>query len=144
VAVGTVLDGSGNMSEISRQSRSAMGSVLVVDDDDDVREGLCDLLISEGYSVKSACDGAEALVRLEQGPADLVLLDLRMPGMDGYEFLRQRESSGVLKSIPVMVVSASTDDKKFEFEGVSTLRKPVRSGTLLHAIHEVLVSRWTH
>lgn len=144
MAAGTVLDVNRNMSEISRQSDSVLGSVLVVDDDKDVREGLCDLLVSEGYAVKSACDGAEAIARLEQGSADIVLLDLRMPGMDGHEFLRQREASGHLRAIPVVVVSASTEDQEFAFDGVSMLRKPVRNGALLDTIHEVLRKRWVH
>lgn len=108
--------------------------MLVVDDDADVRDGLCEFLAGEGYAVKSASDGAEAIHQLRRSSSDIVLLDLRMPGMDGYEFLRRREVERDLRSIPVVVVSASTDDHKIVFAGVSMLRKPVEVQTLLDLI----------
>jgi len=67
--------------------------ILVVDDDDDLREVLTTALAREGHCVDGACDGAEALALLERQPYDLVLSDLRMPGTDGpslYETLRTR------------------------------------------------------
>jgi len=67
--------------------------ILVVDDDDDLREVLTTALARERHCVDGACDGAEALALLERQPYDLVLSDLRMPGTDGpslYETLRTR------------------------------------------------------
>ena len=67
--------------------------ILVVDDDDDLREVLTTALAREGHCVDGACDGSEALTLLERQPYDLVLSDLRMPGTDGpslYEILRTR------------------------------------------------------
>lgn len=71
----------------------ALRRILVVDDDDDLREVLTTALAREGHCVDGACDGTEALALLEQQPYDLVLSDLRMPGTDGpslYEILRTR------------------------------------------------------
>ena len=61
--------------------------VLVVDDDDALRESLELVLAEEGYDVAGARDGAEALARIEAEPIDIVLCDVRMPGMDGMELL---------------------------------------------------------
>lgn len=134
VGCGTDLDAPLNMSVTVRQSGSTLGRVLVVDDDPDVRDGLCEFLVSEGYAVKSAADGAEAIHQLKRGRSDIVLLDLRMPGMDGYEFLRRREVERELRAIPVVVVSASTDEQQIVFPGVSMLRKPVEVQALLDLI----------
>ena len=71
----------------------ALRRILVVDDDDDLREVLTTALAREGHCVDGACDGTEALALLERQPYDLVLSDLRMPGTDGpslYEMLRTR------------------------------------------------------
>ena len=74
-------------------AESSVRRILVVDDDDDLREVLTTALAREGHCVDGACDGSEALALLEQQPYDLVLSDLRMPGTDGpslYEMLRTR------------------------------------------------------
>jgi CheY-like chemotaxis protein len=63
--------------------------ILVVDDDDALRESLELVLAAEGYEVVGARDGASALAALEAAPVDVVLCDLRMPGMDGLELLPQ-------------------------------------------------------
>ena len=71
----------------------AVRRILVVDDDDALREVLTVALTRDGHTVDGACDGTEALVLLEQQPYDLVLSDLRMPRTDGpslYETLRTR------------------------------------------------------
>jgi CheY-like chemotaxis protein len=64
-------------------------SLLVVDDSDDTRETVCALLQQLGVEVSLARDGREALEAIAKGDPDLVLCDLHMPGMDGYEFIRE-------------------------------------------------------
>ncbi len=83
------------------------GRVLVVDDDLEVRESLADLLRSKGYTVSIAGDGAEALERLRAEGADVVLLDLIMPGVDGWTFLNVKQSDPAVAHIPVIVASAA-------------------------------------
>ena len=82
-------------------------TILVVEDDDDVRESLVDVLRETGRSVVEANDGLQALERLEQLPRPcLILLDLMMPRMDGHEFIsRLRERHGP-HEFPVLVISA--------------------------------------
>jgi hypothetical protein len=75
------------MVEELRGQRST-GRVLVVDDDPDILDALSEILEVEGYEVQRARNGREALERLEQMLPDVVLLDLMMPVMDGWEFAR--------------------------------------------------------
>src|SRR5262249_25964298 len=111
---------------------SEVRRVLVVDDDPAAREALALALTREGWVVGAAAEGQEARDRLGQGAAPaLVLLDLVMPRMDGWEFLRQREKDPALKAIPVVVVSAASAQGREAAVGVAAhLRKPVEPDQL--------------
>ncbi|MFT5443435.1 MAG: two-component system response regulator AtoC [Myxococcota bacterium] len=78
--------------------------ILVVDDDDALRESLELILAAEGYAVTTACDGESALERAEEVPVDVVLCDVRMPGLDGFELLPQIARK--LPGIPIVMMSA--------------------------------------
>ena len=83
-------------------------SVLIVDDDVDIREILADMLAETGFEVTTACNGLEAIAairRMEVKPG-VILLDLMMPVMDGYGFLRQRHLDPDLASIPIAIFTA--------------------------------------
>jgi CheY-like chemotaxis protein len=81
--------------------------ILVVDDDPDIRDTLELALSLEGFEVRCAADGIEALDSLARGPApQLILLDLRMPRMNGLEFLAVAKNDGRLAAIPVVVLTA--------------------------------------
>jgi phosphoserine phosphatase RsbU/P len=82
------------------------GSILVVDDDPANRDLLERRLHREGYTVTSAENGLQALKLLRSGSFDLVLLDLIMPGLDGYQVLGKLKADPVLKHIPVVMISA--------------------------------------
>ena len=87
--------------------------VLIVDDDEALRESLELVLVSEGYQVATAPCGASALERLEEQPVDVVLCDLRMPGIDGFELIPQilRQAP----NIPIVLMSAyGTEDLALE------------------------------
>ena len=84
-----------------------LGRILVVDDEAPVREVLAEYFTTEGYTVESAGSGLEALTLVRGGRADLVLLDVRMPGLDGVQVLRQiRELND---NVPVIMVTANED-----------------------------------
>lgn len=83
-------------------------AILIVDDDDDIRELLAEYFEEEGYRVTTARDGLDALTQLRAGgaPPRLILLDLMMPGMNGFQFLAEFRGDPTLPRIPVVVVSA--------------------------------------
>lgn len=79
--------------------------ILVIDDEITIRT-LLDKFLSNLYEVNALNNGQEALTWLQGGNMpDLMIVDLEMPGMDGYEFLKQVKSSGFFRSIPVMMLS---------------------------------------
>ena len=80
--------------------------VLVVDDDADIRDSIVEALISRGYRAWSAAEGAAALAVMREAIPRLVLLDLMMPGFDGWRVLYEMERDPALRAIPVCVVSA--------------------------------------
>ncbi|GJE09145.1 MHYT domain-containing protein [Methylobacterium longum] len=90
---------------LDRVGRGA-GDILVVDDDADMRARLRSVLERNGWSVREAGDGAEALERMAEDRPRLVLLDLTMPVMDGFTFLREMRGRPGCEEIPVVVLSA--------------------------------------
>jgi CheY-like chemotaxis protein len=88
-----------------------MARVLVVDDDPDHCEVVSKLLQKAGYGTATASNGWEALIALDNGKFDLVLLDLMMPGMDGATFLNILRHDQRRKDLPVLVVSALHPDQ---------------------------------
>ena len=102
--------------------------ILLVDDDDDVREMLELTLASHGWVVELAGDGAAALAALERGRPCLVILDLVMPVMNGWDVLAQMKARG-LGDIPVCVITALGGPAPAE--AVASLCKPFETGELL-------------
>ncbi len=84
--------------------------VLVVDDESDIRLAVAEILSGEGYQVVDACDGAEGLAKAKAYHPGLVLLDLMMPGMDGWAFRRAQKHDPEVSRIPVVVLSAMGPD----------------------------------
>src|SRR4051794_21842526 len=94
------------------------GTVLVVDDDPEALELLVTVLEREGYQVQPADTGRLALVSFAANPPDLVLLDLRMPAMDGFEVCRKLKANESSRRIPVIFVSGSGNRAEWA-EGLS-------------------------
>lgn len=83
--------------------------VLIVDDETSLREFLAITLSREGFEVETAASGEEALKRLAEGPVDLALVDLMMPGMDGLETLRRLKETNETISVVIMTAFATTE-----------------------------------
>jgi diguanylate cyclase (GGDEF)-like protein len=83
-----------------------MSRILIVDDEPAIVELLEEHLQSEGYETEHAFSGVEALVRLEKSAPDLVILDLMLPGMDGYEVCRLMQADARLNHVPVIMLTA--------------------------------------
>jgi two-component system response regulator MprA len=109
-------------------SEQVKKSVLVADDNVDLLEAMADALEMDGYSVLRAHNGREALELAADDSVCLILLDLSMPVMDGWEFLEQRKRIPRLAAIPVIVLSAYAWPKPSDAEGV--LQKPVTLDTI--------------
>jgi CheY-like chemotaxis protein len=109
-------------------------TILVVDDDYDVRHGIAEILEDEGYLPAMAANGAEALQMLRLGLRPrLILLDLMMPVMDGETFCRTWRTDADLQAIPVVIISAdaAAKEKSHNCGATALLRKPVQLKTLL-------------
>jgi CheY-like chemotaxis protein len=121
------------------------GAILIVDDDNDVRSALSEMLEEEGFSVEGAHNGREALARLRGGtvhPA-VILLDLMMPGMDGWDFRSEQMRDPKLAAVPVVIVSASgfsVESIRMQFKPAAYVEKPIERTALLDAIREVVRS----
>jgi len=111
-----------------------MVRVLVVEDEPDIRNVLADALGDEGYQVDCAADGASALALIRTGPADLAVVDLMMPGLDGYAFVRACRASPLHARMPVVIVTAArkVDDPSLDVSAV--IHKPFDLNDLLDTI----------
>jgi two-component system sensor histidine kinase/response regulator len=114
---------------------SAIGTVLVVEDTFETRKLLTDILTGEGYEVRPADSGELALASAAANPPDLILLDIRMPGLDGFEVLRRLKACEESRDIPVIFLSALTDTE-LRVEGirlgaVDFISKPFQKDELL-------------
>jgi PAS domain S-box-containing protein len=117
--------------------------VLVVDDDYHVRPTLARLLQRGGFQVTEAADGRTGLDMIEREPPDLVLLDIRMPDIDGYEVLRRLKQNPTRQHIPVVILTASdlgasAQQRALALGAVRYLEKPIASGDLLAEIERIL------
>jgi CheY-like chemotaxis protein len=117
-----------------------MSLVLVVDDEQAIREFLDDILTGEGYQVSTASNGQEALTHLATAQPDLVLLDIMMPVLDGREVLRRMRADPTLSRVAVLVMSAAADPGPLAGGFDSFLPKPFDLDRLLSAIEELLRS----
>ena len=118
--------------------------VLVADDEADVLAVMVKKIVAAGYDVVSAVDGREAWAKIVSESPDVVLLDLTMPYMDGYEVLKKlRESPPAKKWQPVIIVSALNEmenlKKGFSLEADHYITKPCNVETILNAI-KIMVS----
>ncbi len=117
-----------------------MNQILVVDDDEYIRELVCTLLRNEGYGIMEAADGREALKRLGKDKVDLCVLDIMMPNMDGFEFCRTARK--YYKDLPVLMLTAKSDLsqklKGFDLGCDDYLTKPFEGAELIVRVRALL------
>jgi two-component system response regulator MprA len=108
--------------------------VLVADDDDVLRETLAEILRLEGYQVEVARDGLQAVLAATRARPAVILLDMRMPIIDGWEVARQLATYGI--DVPILVMSAAVDPEVAarDIEAEGWLDKPFTLEQLLPAI----------
>ena len=112
-------------------------TILIVEDDFDVRESLSEALRDEGYAIECAVDGEQALEYLRSGGRPgLILLDLMMPRMSGSEFRMVQKVDPQLRHLPVVLLSTdgAMEEKAKALETDGALRKPIDLEQLLKLI----------
>ena len=116
--------------------------ILVVEDQQDNRQILRDLLTNNGFDVVEAEDGQSGVIAAKTQRPDLILMDIQLPVLDGYEATRQIKSDPNLKAIPIIVVTSyalSGDDRKAHDAGCDAyVTKPFSPRALLAKIREFL------
>ena len=124
------------------RGRTTGPSILIVDDDDRIREFVRVNLEMEGYTVREASSADEGLSALEEEPPDLILLDVMMPQVDGWEMLRRVQERHGVGSIPVVMFSGKVDDETMadaESRGVQAfIGKPFDPQQLIESTKQLL------
>jgi len=116
--------------------------ILVVDDDRLLRQMVRDFLEVAGFAVAEAVDGPDGLAQAAASQPDLILLDLMMPGMDGYTVCRQLKANPATRDLPVIFLTASPDlslnRQAYAAGAVTCLTKPFRRETLVAVVNTTL------
>ena len=122
--------------------RGRGAKVLLVEDEDQLRRVMKDLLERDGYRIAEARDGIQALDEVDRHAPDIIVLDLNLPGIDGYSVLEQLRSRSATRSIPVIVLTAKGDEdnevRVFELGADDFITKPFRARALSARLEAIL------
>jgi len=131
--------------DIVAGGRGQGAGVLLVEDEEQLRRVMKDLLQREGYRVAEARDGVQALDEVDRFAPDVIILDLNLPGLDGYGVLAQLRSRPATRDIPVMVLTAKGDEdnevRVFELGADDFVTKPFRARALTARLEAMLGRR---
>ena len=119
----------------------ARKKILIIDDEPDIRDMVSVRLMANGYDVVTASDGEEGLKQVESQKPDLIIVDITMPGIDGYTFVKiLKKDIPAARKIPIIVLTGKDRmEDLFKIEGVGDyLVKPYESSQLLEKIKKHL------
>ena len=120
----------------------AKQKILVVDDDKAILEMVKFALESEGFEVATATDGDEALNKVSKEKPDLIILDVMMPGIDGFEVCRHLKFDPQYQNVPVIILTAKTEDidkmTGLEIGADEYITKPFDTKQLIKSVEETL------
>ena len=123
-------------------ARGTGTTVLLVEDEEQLRRVMKDLLERDGYTVAEARDGVQALDQVDRFAPDVIILDLNLPGIDGYSVLAQLRSRPATRAIPVVVLTAKGDEdnevRVFDLGADDFITKPFRAKALSARLEAVL------
>jgi CheY-like chemotaxis protein len=130
------------MGDKINRMENGMAHILVAEDERDIRELINFTLVYAGHKVTQAANGAEALELAPQVKPDLIMMDVRMPKMTGYEACRQMKQIDEIKHIPVVFLSAKGQDEEvqtgIEAGAVEYILKPFAPEDLARRVSEIL------
>jgi two-component system alkaline phosphatase synthesis response regulator PhoP len=116
--------------------------ILIVDDEPDIVEILSYNLTKENYEISKACNGYEAVSSAIKNHPDLIIMDIRMPGMNGIEACRLIKQNQKMKNIRVLFLTADNDEytslSAVEAGGDHFVTKPIRPSILMGMIHQLI------
>ena len=118
---------------------AAQQTVLIVEDDADVRRMYSQALLMAGFVVREARGGFEALQKVDSDPPDIVVLDLSLPGLDGFTVHAELAAHAHTRSIPIVVVTGTTGNLD-DLDVACLLRKPITPDSLVIAVKKCLAS----
>ena len=127
------------------QGKTTQADILIIDDTPDNLDLLSRMLEQQGYSVRTATSGEIALQKIKLASPTLILLDIIMPGMDGYEVCARLKADAATRHIPIIFLSAVNDSegkvRAFETGGVDYVTKPFHAEEVLARIRTHLALR---
>ncbi|MDX2229760.1 MAG: response regulator [Leptolyngbyaceae cyanobacterium bins.349] len=134
---------------IRTSDQTPKADILIVDDTPDNLRVLSAMLTARGYEVRKALNGQRAIASVESEPPDLILLDIKMPEMDGYTVCQHLKSSPATGEVPIIFISALDDAldkvKAFASGGVDYVTKPFQEAEVLARIeHQLRIQRLQH
>ena len=120
------------------------GDILIIDDDRHNLQTLSSILVEQGYEIRGAQNGKAALTFIDKEPPDLILLDIRMPEMDGYEVCDELKKNKETENIPVIFLTGkdakSDEGRSFQVGADMYIKKPFSCDRLLEIVRIVLMS----
>ena len=124
-----------------QETKSPRVRVLVIDDEGRDRDLVAAILQPPGYEIRRAESGVHGLQEISAAPPDLILLDVQMPGMDGFEVCRRLRRTPATKDIPIIMITASDDPalnrKAYAVGAQACVPKPLRRDGLIATIQVV-------
>ncbi len=134
-----------NKNKLIDEANGMTRNVLVVDDEDLIRQIISMILKSAGYKVIEAVNGLDALSKMTDRKFGLVITDIRMPGMDGIEFIKQLRSESEHRLVPIIMLTSGFSDfkkKEAEMAGVNDwIKKPFIRQQLLQSVRKFMGNR---
>ena len=119
-----------------------MKTILVIEDNEEIRENTSEILELAGYTVINASNGKEGLLAATEGSPDIILCDIMMPGLDGYEVFDLLKNKVETSHIPIVYVSASAEKsdvkRAMDMGACGYVRKPFEVEELMEAINKCL------
>lgn len=121
----------------------SQGKILIIDDEADLLETMSYRLRASGYEVITACDGPSGLDKVKSETFDLIILDVMMPGMDGFETIKRLKKETSAQKIPVIISSCGREEEEWAKKSINLgasgyVVKPFEGDSLVFTVNEFM------